>query len=60
MKAAKAEANVLVVVVIIVVHFERVEDGEEVEREICILTTRGPARQWERKKRLIMGPTQEE
>ena len=63
MKAAKAEANVLVVVVvvvIIVVHFERVEDGEEVEREICILTTRGPARQWERKKRLIMGPTQED
>ena len=61
MKAAKAEANVLVVVVVvIVVHFERVEDGEEVEREICILTTRGPARQWERKKRLIMGPTQED
>ena len=41
MKAAKAEAKVLVVVVvIIVVHFERVEDREEVEREICILTTR--------------------
>ena len=51
---------VVVVVVVIVVHFERVEDGEEVEREICILTTRGPARQWERKKRLIMGPTQED
>ena len=50
----------MVVVVVIVVHFERVEDGEEVEREICILTTRGPARQWERKKRLIMGPTQED
>ena len=60
MKAATAEAIVLAVVVVIVVHFEREEDGEEAEKEICILTTRRPARQWEREKRLITGLTQED
>ena len=59
MKAATAEPIVMVVVVVVVIifHFEREEDGEEAEREICILTTRRPARQWERKKKLITGLT---
>ena len=50
------------IVVVVIVHLEREEEEEkeeEVAREICILTTRRPVRQWTRKKWLIKAKQRE-